>query len=115
MTLANLSGGYRYNVRLDRYLDADADNTTSNVYGRTADAAYAYVDGGYGVVLSDLTRTIAHSTVVHTYGTWIRNTCNQVSVATPTPYSDNVARISYFFGTMTNGTKTTIKVNIRRF
>jgi hypothetical protein len=115
MSLANLSGGYRYNVRLDRYIDADASNTTSNIYGRTTDAAYAYVDGGNGILLSDLTRTIAHSTAVHTYGTWNRSTCNQASVPTPTPYSDNVARISYSLGTMTNGLTKIVKINIRRY
>ena len=115
MTLANQSGSTRYNVRLDRYLDADASNTTSNIYGRTADNMYAYVDGGYGIMMGDITRTVPHATAVHTYGTWVRGTCNQASIPTPTPYADGVGRISYLFGTMNNANSKTVKVVIRRW
>jgi hypothetical protein len=115
MTITNMSGSTRYNVRLDRYLDADASNTTSNVYGRAADSFYSYVDGGHGVLVSDMTKTIPHAPAVHTYGTWVRNTCNQASIATPTVYGDYVGRISYLFGTMANGTSKAVKINLRRF
>jgi hypothetical protein len=115
MALANQSGSTRYNVRLDRYLDADADNTTTNIYGRTADNIYAYVDLGYGIMMGDITRTVSHTTAVHTYGTWVRNTCNQASTPTPTPYQDGVGRISYLVGTMNNATSKTVKVVIRRW
>ena len=115
MALVNQSGSTRYNVRLDRYVDADADNTTSNIYGRSADNIYSYVDGGRGITLGDVTRTVTHSTAVHTYGTWIRNSCNQASIATPTPYQDGVGRISYLVGTMNNGTSKSVKVVLRRW
>jgi hypothetical protein len=115
MTLTNQSGSVMYNVQLDRYLDADADNTTSNIYGRSADNIYAYVDLGSGIMMGDITRTVSHTTAVHTYGTWVRNTCNQASTATPTPYQDGVGRISYLFGTMNNGASKTVKVVIRRW
>jgi hypothetical protein len=115
MTLQNQSGSARYNVRLDRYIDADADNTTSNIYGRTADNIYAYVDLGYGIMMGDITRTIAHTTAVHTYGTWVRNACNQASVATPTPYQDGVGRLSYLLGTMNNNASKSVKVVLRRW
>jgi len=115
MVLLNQSGSTRYNVRLDRYLDADADNTTSNIYGRTADSIFSYVDGGHGIMLGDITRVFPHGTAVHTYGTWVRNSCNQASIATPTPYQDGVGRVSYLIGTMNNNVSKTVKLVLRQW
>jgi hypothetical protein len=115
MTLTNLSAATRYNVRLDRYVDVDANGTTSNVFGRTLDGVYGYVDSGRGLMLSDITRTISHTTAVHAYGSWNRARCNQASVATPTAPQDGVGRLSYLFGTMSPNSSKTVKVVLRRW
>jgi hypothetical protein len=115
MTLQNLSGGVKYNVRLDRYVDGDVNSTTQNIYGRSLDSIYGYVDNGRGLMLSDITRTISHTTAVHPYGGWVRNTCNQASIPSPTPVQDGVGRISYFLGQMNANQSKQVKVVLRRW
>jgi hypothetical protein len=115
MTLANVSGGVRYNVRLDRYIDGDANNMTANIYARTLDSVFAFVAAGRGLVLSDLTRTVSHTTAVHAFASWQRNVCNQATVATPTAAADHVGRMSFVLGTLNNNASKTVKINYRRF
>lgn len=117
MTVRNLSGATKYNVRLDRYFDGDINaGSGGDLYSRTLDSVWAYANASNGVMLRDiqLLPATAHATAVHTFGTWNRATCGQAGVATPTAAGDFVGRLSYSFGNMAANTSRSVRINYAR-
>jgi hypothetical protein len=116
MNLGVPSGVSRFNVRLDRYFDADINNTASGDRFDRSQAAVWAADSVYGLTLTDISIPFATTvtTAVHPVGAWQRAVCGQSSVSTPTPAGDYVGRISYNFGTLVGPTSRTVVVNYRR-
>jgi hypothetical protein len=115
MTLRNLSGATRYSVTMDRYFDGDiAADAGDDRYVRSADAVWGE-DGLYTLALADINGlAFPHTTAVHTFGGFLANFCNQVSVATPTGLGDFVGRLSYQFGTLTANASRSVRVQYRK-
>lgn len=117
MTVRNLSGATKWNVRLDRYFDGDINGTAgTDLYARTLDSVWGYENNSNGVVLRDIQvlPATAHTTAVHTFIGWVPASCGQVSVVTPTAAGDFVGRLSYSFGTMVANASKTVKINYAR-
>jgi hypothetical protein len=115
MTLRNISGATRFNVRLDRYFDGDiAADAGDDRYNRSADAVWGE-DGGHAVMLSDINfPAVPHATAVHTFAGFNAATCGQATNATPTAIGDHVGRLSYSFGNLLNGASRTVRVQYQK-
>jgi hypothetical protein len=111
MTVRNISGASRFNVRLDRYFDGDiAGDAADDRYNRSADAVWGE-DGPHAVMLSAINfPIIPHTVSVHTFGGFVAASCGQASIATPTAFGDHVGRLSHSLGTLANGASRTVRV-----
>lgn len=116
MTVRNVSGAARFNVKLDRYFDGDIDGSEANDrYARGADSVWGFENQGHGLLLTDiLYPALPHSTAVHTFAGHIPASCGQASLATPTAVGDFVGRLSYNIGTLNAGVSRTVRLNYRR-
>jgi hypothetical protein len=117
MTVRNLSGATKYNVRVDRYFDGDINATAGgDLYARTLDSVWGYENNSNGIMLRDIQLLPAtpHTTSVQTFGGHVPASCNQASVVTPTAAGDFVGRLSYFFGTMAANASKSVRVNYAR-
>jgi hypothetical protein len=117
MNLYAPPGVTRFNVRLDRYFDADINNTAAgDRFDRSLASVWA-ADSVFGLALTDISTasaTTSVSTAVHGVAAWQTGACGQSSLATPTPPGDWVGRISYNFGVLAGPTSRTVVVNYRR-
>jgi hypothetical protein len=117
MTVRNLSGATKFNVRLDRYFDGDINTTPgSDLYARTLDSVWGYENNSNGVMLRDLQLlpAAAHTTAVHSFVAFVPASCGQASAVTPTAAGDFVGRLSYSFGTMLANSSKSVKINYAR-
>jgi hypothetical protein len=115
MTVRNVSGATRYNVKLDRYFDGDVNgDVADDVYFRTNDIVSGNDPSTRTLELLDnALPAVTHATAVHTFIGWVPASCGQVSIATPTAAGDHVGRLSYTIGTLNNNASKTVKVKYR--
>jgi hypothetical protein len=118
MTVRNVSGQVRNNVRVDRYFDGDIAGTAGNDrYTRSADGVWGE-EGLHTMMLSDITSptfpAVAHTTAVQTFAGFVPASCGQASIAVPTAAGDFVGRLSYSLGNMAANASKTLRVQYRK-
>jgi hypothetical protein len=135
MTLKNQGPGGMSNVWLQRYTDADAHGSTSNIYLKGQDSIVATDgDDGRGLVMGVLSAEVPHETAVSSYARF--NTGDPLPGAvehddcfadfveacpacpppsTPTSPGDYVGYIRFNLGSLAAGASKTVKIYYRKW
>lgn len=128
MTLKNLGPGAMSRVWLQRYIDADADGVSANIYMKGQDSILATSGhDNYGLVMGVLTPDVSHETAVSTYSdfnTYEHDDCFADFIewcpacpplSTPTSSGDYVGYIRFNLGPLAAGASETVKIYYRKF
>jgi hypothetical protein len=121
MSLSNNTAATVKDVILQRYFDANVNNTRLNRFGTTLDSIWAWVDL-YGLMLTITSRAVLHHAGVETFETWdpegaygYAAGCGSAGIKTPTPKGDYVGRATYVIGDVPAHASRTVKFLYRRF